>query len=594
MAEPGTPDFPELLRRQESLRKVIEAISGELELRPLLTLIVEHACELLGADRGTIGLVDEARGVVRTEAIYRMTGDEMGAEMARGVGLAGQVYETRQPLLLDRYGDVDQPIRPGMSEDAVIGVPIFWRERMIGFFGLGAAPPRRFARPDVEVLSLFARHAAIAIENARLYDGTRRALEEVRLLYETSRRIATAMDIEEVVAAYLDQVAARGRYACSVGLYAVDETGERTEVIVRGRWSPSAGTVLGEQRYPRTRDGLDPGLDAGQTVTIADVHTDARASDELRAIQARDGRPALAMIPLMARGRRIGIVVLSDPRVHDWPDEDLRPYQVTAAQLATAIESRRQQILLYERGQQLAVLEERQRLARELHDSVTQTLFSITLISQSISPVWHRDAAEGERRLQRLHELGQSALAEMRALLAELRPARATAPPSAGTPQPLAPQHAADLPTSPGIGRVRQCGLAAALLRHVGEVAADGPPIDLDAAGYQPQSPATEEALYRIAQEALHNVVKHAQANHIQIRLSAENKTCRLTVTDDGIGFVPHLRPSASSADEGLSSAGGYGLHTMRERAEELGGTLRIRTAPGRGTTVEATVPEEG
>ena len=116
-----------------------------------------------------------------------------------------------------------------------------------------------------------------------------------------------------------------------------------------------------------------------------------RASPELREIQARDRRPAVAMIPLMARGRRIGLVILSSPSIHQWSSADLRLYQATAAQLANAIDTRFQQSLLYERGQELAVLEERQRLARELHDSVTQMLFSMTLIAQSLAPAWQRE-----------------------------------------------------------------------------------------------------------------------------------------------------------------------------------------------------------
>src|ERR1043166_5766741 len=95
-----------LLRQQESLREVIESISSELELRPLLTRIVRHACELLNADNGTIGLVDIDRNVIRTEAAYRMPESEIGAEMKPGVGLAGQVFRTRAPIILDRYGDL--------------------------------------------------------------------------------------------------------------------------------------------------------------------------------------------------------------------------------------------------------------------------------------------------------------------------------------------------------------------------------------------------------------------------------------------------------------------------------------------------------
>jgi signal transduction histidine kinase len=119
--------------------------------------------------------------------------------------------------------------------------------------------------------------------------------------------------------------------------------------------------------------------------------------------------------------------------------------------LAAAIDSRQQHLLLIERGQRLAVLEERQRLARELHDSVTQLVFSMTLIAQSIAPAWRRDSAEGEWRVTRLLELGQSTLTEMRALLAELRPAEDTAVASAAEG------------AMPEISRVRRDGLEAAL-----------------------------------------------------------------------------------------------------------------------------------
>src|ERR671933_136609 len=165
-----------LLRQPESLRAVIESISSELELHPLLDRILRHACELIGADNGTIGLVDHARNVVRTAATYQMPPNELSAEMPPGVGVAGQVLLTRRPVVLRRYGDLPHPTQLQMIENAVVGVPICWRDRMIGFFGIGrAARPspgarrlraRPFTRDDVEPLTLFARHAAVAIENA--------------------------------------------------------------------------------------------------------------------------------------------------------------------------------------------------------------------------------------------------------------------------------------------------------------------------------------------------------------------------------------------------------------------------------------------
>src|SRR5205085_811749 len=151
---------------------------------------------------------------------------------------------------------------------------------------------------------------------------------------------------------------------------------------------------------------------------------------------------------------------------------DLQPYQATAAQLATALDSRGQQILLSERGQQVAVLEERHRIARELHDSVTQLLFSITLIAQTIAPAWQRDPEEGERRVQRMLELSQSALAEMRALLVKLHPPEAV-------PAPLPP-----VPTDRE--RIQQVGLVAVLTRRCQALEQEGLQISLDVDGYRP------------------------------------------------------------------------------------------------------------
>ena len=105
-SEPSTGQLRQLLRQQESVRAVVETISGELELQPLLESILRHACELIGAEHGTIGLVDPARDLVRTAAGYRMPPGEAGAEMPRGVGLAGVVLERGEPVVLERYGDL--------------------------------------------------------------------------------------------------------------------------------------------------------------------------------------------------------------------------------------------------------------------------------------------------------------------------------------------------------------------------------------------------------------------------------------------------------------------------------------------------------
>lgn len=573
MVTSDLPNIETLLHQQETLRQVIESISSELELRPLLTRIIVHACELLGADRGTVGLVDEEHNVVRTEAIFNMPPDELGKEFPPGIGLSGKVYQTRMPVMLERYGELETPLYSTMLDDAVLGVPVVWRDKMIGFLGIGVAPPCKFERWHVETLSLFSRHAAIAIINAQLYTTAQKTVDETRLLYETSQHISSAVTLEEVILGYLKQVAVGGRYTCNIALYEFAPDGRRTAVIVRGNWSPGQEIQLSEQRYPYTYDSLDAPLDQGQTVRISNVYIDPRVSASLREIQRQSARSALAMIPLIVRGRRIGLVILSYPMPHQWSDDALRPYQTTAAQLATAIDSRIQQKLLMDRSGRIAVLEERQRLARELHDSVTQLIFSMTLIAQSITPAWRRNPVEGEQRVNRLLELSQAALAEMRALLAELRP-------PVQVDQIAVESFDLDEQNLSGTQRLRKHGLLPALDKYIKMMAQDRLEVRLEASNYVRQPVETEEALLRIAQEAFNNAVKHAQAERVSINLNVEAEGVYLRVQDDGKGFSTAGKVHA-----------GMGLRTMLERAEMLDGKLNVISAPGQGTTIEVMIP---
>jgi signal transduction histidine kinase len=550
-------------------------ISSGLELEPLLSKILDSAVTLIQATHGTIGLVVHrgSSSAIKTVAVYNMPEDELGAEMTPGVGLAGRVLRDGRAIRLDRYGDLEQPTLPELAEHSVVGVPILWRAEMIGFFGIGAEFPRRFNQQDVETLELFAQYAAVAIHNAHLFEASRDALDEMRLLYETSQRIGLGTDVNEVITAYLEQVARRTHYICNVCLYEFDAEGQRAAIVVRGRWNPDTGFQNLEERVLYSRDDLDPLLDAGQTVTIADVRSDPRVSPELRHMQEESGRLALAMIPLMVRGLRIGLVVLSYPGVHEWSEAGLRPYHATAAQLAIAIDSRLQQGLLYERGRQLAVLQERDRLARELHDSVTQLIFSTTLIAQSIAPAWKRDPSEGQKRVDRLLELSQTALREMRSLLFQLRPVEDVDPPTLTGPE-----------------RVHRHGLLEALRLLAVDFTHDGVQVAVRTYAYSPTrfSPGNEmimeQDVYRIVQEALNNAIKHAHAREILVMLDgSESKQLCLSISDDGVGFVP------GPGEE--TQTGGFGMKTMRERAAILGGSLKVISAPGKGTTIEVMIP---
>ncbi len=196
--------------------------------------------------------------------------------------------------------------------------------------------------------------------------------------------------------------------------------------------------------------------------------------------------------------------------------------------------------------EQLAVARERQRFARELHDSVTQTLFSMTLTTQSAALVLERDPSRVQAQLDRLGSLAQNALSEMRVLIAELD-------------------------TQRGEGRLSERLRAHLAARPL----PDNLSVTVEAEGALPLSFAEEQALFRIAQEAVNNIVKHARASHACIRLYLAEPVS-MEIQDDGIGFDL----------EGARGGGRIGLSSMQERAAEIGWELRIMTGPGAGTCI--------
>jgi signal transduction histidine kinase len=208
---------------------------------------------------------------------------------------------------------------------------------------------------------------------------------------------------------------------------------------------------------------------------------------------------------------------------------------------------------LFEQAQQAAVLEERQRLARELHDAVTQTLFSASLLADVLPRLLERNPAEASRRLEELRTLTRGALAEMRTLLVELRPSALEETPLADLLQRL---------TEAATGRTH--------LQAVTRVS--GP--------CTRQLPAEVQiVLYRIAQEALNNIVKHARAQNALVELAYTSAArVRLRISDDGCGFDPEAVP-----------AGHLGLGIMRERVASIGARLRIDSREGEGTHIEVT-----
>jgi signal transduction histidine kinase len=288
-------------------------------------------------------------------------------------------------------------------------------------------------------------------------------------------------------------------------------------------------------------------LQTAEPFRTEDIHTDPR----FRGWWPRrhpDMRSFLG-VPIVAADGVIGAFYLTEKTTAATFDEaDQRMIQLLAAHAAIAITNAR----LYEQSRELSALSERNRLALELHDAVSQKLFSVMLTAEAAATQLDRDPAAAREQVERVRDLAGEALDELRSLILGLRP-----PELERDGLELTVQKTAEM-----LGRVHGVEV---------ELVSDG----VFAAGEDGDH---DLALLRIVHEALHNAVRHSGARRIVVRLGADGAE----VSDDGVGFEP-ARAELRSRHLGLTS--------MEERARELGGRLEIRSAPGAGTTVRLRVP---
>jgi two-component system nitrate/nitrite sensor histidine kinase NarX len=271
----------------------------------------------------------------------------------------------------------------------------------------------------------------------------------------------------------------------------------------------------------------------------------AASQDETQALQlAQSGFHLLVSVPLFTKGRTLGLFLLGKREPGRLAPEELSLLSSIGKQIGVAMENAH----LYKQAEQTAIAAERNRLARELHDAVTQTLFSANLIADVIPRIWKRNPEEGLQNLEELRQLTRGALAEMRTMLLEMRPEAL---------------ERADIKTlltqlaDAFIGRVRV-------------------PVSLVIQGDCELTHEVKIVFYRVAQEALNNIAKHSGARQVDVRLECQPGQMNLFIKDDGLGFDPD-----SITSEHL------GIAIMRERANSIGASLKIESQPGQGTTAE-------
>ncbi len=539
---------------ENRLRALVEAgvaLTSELSLDALLQRLVEAAAELTGARYAALGVIDRTGSELERFLTTGMDAETHAAigELPRGRGILGVLIRDDAPLRLHSLGEDPRAVgfpanHPPMS--TFLGVPIHLRGVAYGNLYLTEkAGGGDFSEEDEELVGLLAGQAAVAIENARLYEAATAWSKQLESLNEVGNALATETDLARL----LDLVARRLCELLDARLVMVLLPSGADEFRFAAVAGDESERLIGET-IPRSMSKTGRVLERGQSERVDSVlddpDIDPRAA---RLLGASSG----LWVPLLVRGRAIGVLAAHDKLGPDvrFTDTDLRLAETFAARAALAVDlSERIASDSLRRVVEAQELE-RRRLARELHDETGQALTSILLGLKALEERF--DDPESRAATAELRELVVSTLQDVRRLAVELRPSA-----------------------------LDDFGLVAALERLATSFAEQsGIAVDFQTSlAGERLSGEVETALYRIVQESLTNVVKHARARHVSILLTRKSGAIKAVIEDDGQGFDP--------AERALD---GFGLVGIRERLALLGGRLQVESGSEVGTTIAAEVP---
>jgi len=540
----------------DRLRALVDAgiaLSSELSLDALLQQLVETAAQLAGARYAALGVIDQSGTSLErflTHGIDAETHAAIG-DLPRGRGILGVLIRDAKPLRLDDLGE--DPRSVGFPEHhprmrTFLGVPILLRGVAYGNLYLTEKDGGTFTDEDQELTQLLAAQAAVAIENTRLYESSTRWLRHLESLGEIGDALAGEIELEPLLALVARRL--RDLVTARLVLIALPEgDGEHLTIAAAdGDGTDAYGLVGVELALGGSKTGRV--LQRGRSERVDSVLDDPELDQQ---VARRMGVRSALYVPLIVEGRAMGVVIAHDKLgpTSSFTDEDLRLAESLATRAAIAVELSqrvsRDAVRRVVEAQEL----ERARLARELHDETGQALTSILLGLKSLDERAVGD--DGHVAVAELRELVVWTLQSVRRLAVELRPAALD-----------------DFGLVPAIERLRdivaeQGGISVDVQSNLGDTRL---PAD------------TETALYRIVQEAFTNVLKHADASRVSLRLHQGDASVTLTVHDDGKGFDPERVRDGS-----------LGLVGMRERVGLLGGRLTIESSEDAGTMLKVEVP---
>lgn len=543
-------------RELTALLEISRTLASTLDVAQVLAAIVDHLGAITEHTGASILLLRddafefvEARSVTGAKARVgaRIPFDAtpaLSAAMLRGETVTIGDIRGDEPFAADyraainSVGLLDQP--PFNVVRSWMAVPLALKDRVLGMLTISWTEPDHFTAEHARVARAFADQAAVVMENARLYEEVRQRALESEALARADAELFRSLDLDTVLKALVD---------VTVDILGCDKSMVAIWDAESGVMTLRASRNFGDHSLRQIKEMYEREMPRMENVSVIVTEDAADAHPVEVPVVEAEGIRSFIQVPIVSQvGLPLGFFSVAYVNEHHFGAEEQRLLTQLADRVAVAISNAG----LHQRAQRAASLEERQRLARELHDSVSQALYGIALGARTARTLLDRDPSQAAEPVEYVLALAEAGMAEMRALIFELRPESLE---SEGLVVALGKQVAAT---------EARCGI------EIGTDLCEEPEASVPA----------KEALYRIAQEAVHNVVKHARAKSVQLALKQSGNALVLTVRDDGMGFDPEADYS-----------GHLGLKSMRERAESVGGTLSIESTPGEGSKVEVRVP---
>ncbi|MCC7371293.1 MAG: GAF domain-containing protein [Chloroflexi bacterium] len=428
---------------------------------------------------------------------------------------------------------------------SAVMIPLMGREGLIGMLEADSDRPDDFQSDDISLLEALAGQLAIVIENAQLLEVERSRGRRLATVMEIARKVTSILDLQDLLSETTELLASRFGYH-SVGIMLRDRDDDDWLVMAAGN-AGAAHIPDGARQHVQT--GM---CGRAATTGLTQLSNDTSTNPHFFQGPGLQTRAELD-VPLKVGGRVLGVLSIDSDQPNAFSDEEVPFLETLADQIAVAIENAR----LVERARELAASDERNRLAREIHDSLAQSLIAVSMELDAVQQHAADDPSRVVGLIGHARDLAHRAVEEARHAIWRLRPA-------ALERQSLTEALEAEARSLEQGGAVEQATFT---------VQGEQRPLSLE----------IEAALFRIGQEALSNVRKHAHARRVRVALTYGERSVRLLIEDDGRGF--DHRASMPTQD------GGFGLSGIEQRAALIGADVEVDSSPGWGTRVRVLAP---